>query len=95
MEKKRNVIVGFEGLNEEQFALVNGVIEAGRQHSCNASYFDVPDATRTDIALLYGLGMLTGRLTDRDVKMDPPCAWAEVAWKRARKTYRKLEKTPR
>jgi hypothetical protein len=90
--RKRSLIVGFDSLDEHQFGVVLEMIEAVGQHTCKSSYFDVTDVTDTDIALLYGLAALTGRLKERDLTLDPQSRHAKAAWQAARKKYQKLER---
>lgn len=90
--RKRSLIVGFDSLDEHQFSVVQDLIEALGQHTCKGSYFDVTDVGDIDIALLYGLGALTGRLKERDLSLDPQSRHAKVAWMAARKKYDKLER---
>jgi len=79
---ERSLIVMFEGLNPRQFGIVNEVINAVGQFTCEGAYLYVPDATAEDVDLIWGLSIVAGCIdVDRAEPLDPVRA---NAWRAAR-----------
>lgn len=84
--KKHNIIAVFEGLTPSQASIVAAVIDSVGTVTCEGSYLAVPDATKTDVDLIYGLAGVTGRLDPTD-KLDPETVRAAKVWQKARDQY--------
>ena len=82
MSRKRNLIVAFEALDDRQFAIVQAVIDAVGDHTCGGSFLDIPDATRADVDLIFGLAIATKRIDADELDKRHPVMAA--AWREAR-----------
>ncbi|PWB42696.1 MAG: hypothetical protein C3F10_13220 [Dehalococcoidia bacterium] len=79
---KHSLIVAFEALDDRQFAIVSEVIDALGQHTCGGSFLEVPDATRADLDLIFGLAIDTKRMPADELDERHPVMVA--AWREAR-----------